>query len=271
MAEIKAVSLAKLVSDEYFKMNLLASRKILDSLYSSKPKNNLQKQVLRLIEENQLLSLKNRTPLCQDTGVLTIFLELGAGTSITGNLKREISKKLNEVTKKQGLRFSVVGRDGKYSNEPVLHILQSDTKKSRIVLMAKGGGSENLTKIEMLSPASTDDDIVDFAVRAVNSAQDRGCPPYILSIGVGESAEESAALSKMALTGFFNHNNELYEKKIAHKTMKRANKLNIGIQGLGFGETIADCRVIIKKRHIAALPVAVMFNCFQERVREMLL
>ena len=271
MSIIKAKSLAKLISDEYFKMNLHTSSAILNSLRYSNPKTTIQKETLNLIKENQTLSVKNKTPLCQDTGVLTLFIEAGYDFCIKGDLKKEISEKLNAVTKEKGLRFSVVGRDKKYSNEPVIHIIQSDAKKTRIVLLAKGGGSENLTKIEMLSPSSTDDDIIDFAVKAVDFAQDRGCPPYILSIGIGESSEESALLSKMALTGCFNDNREVYEKKISCEVKKKANKLNIGIQGLHFGETVADCRVIIRKRHIASLPVAVMFNCFQERVKEIIL
>ncbi|PIP14572.1 MAG: hypothetical protein COX48_00160 [bacterium (Candidatus Stahlbacteria) CG23_combo_of_CG06-09_8_20_14_all_34_7] len=268
---IRASSLADLISNEYFKMNLYMSRTILNSLSNSKPKNSIQNKVLSFIKENQALSLKNKTPLCQDTGVLNVFIEAGENFCIRGNLKKEISIKLNEITKKKGMRFSVIDKERKYSNEPAVHIIQSNTRKTRIILIAKGGGSENLSKVEMLSPSSSDKDIINFAVKAVEAAQDRGCPPYILSIGIGKSSEESALLSKMSLTGFFSHNKKFYEKEISKEVIKRANRLNIGIQGLHFGETVSDCRVIIRSRHIATLPVAVMFNCFQERVREIIL
>jgi fumarate hydratase subunit alpha len=271
LKSINAKSLSSLIADEYFKMNSSMSRGILNSLSSVKPKNSLEREVLALIMENQGLSKKNLTPLCQDTGVLTVFLDIGEDFSIKGNLKKEISIKLNEITKKKGLRFSVVDREKKYSNNPVIHIIQTNTKKPRIVLLAKGGGSENLSKMKMLSPSSSNEEIANFAVKCVEDAQSRGCPPYILSIGIGESAEESALLSKMALTGMFSHNKKSYEKEISSMAMKGANALKIGIQGLNFGETVADCRVLIRERHIASLPISVMFNCFQERVREIIL
>ncbi|MDD3803052.1 MAG: fumarate hydratase [bacterium] len=271
MASLKAAFLAKLISDEYFRMNLLTSRTILDSIYSSKPKTPLQREVKKLIEENQLLALKNSTPVCQDTGVLTLFVEFGKSFSIEGDLRSELHRELVKTTKKRGLRFSTVDCMGRYSNEPSIHFIQSSVKKPRIVMMAKGGGSENLTKMKMFPPSSSAGEIIDFAVKSVDEAQERGCPPYIISVASGLCSDESAVNAKMALTGLFSHNKSEEEKSIANKVKSLSNKLGIGIQGLSFGETVADCRVMLRSRHIACLPITVMFNCFQERVREILL
>jgi len=271
LAVLKAASLARLIADEYFRMNLLTSRKMLDAIHSSKQKTPVQSEVKRLIEENQLLAIKNNTPVCQDTGVLTLFIEFGREISIDKDLKTELHRELVKTTKKRGLRFSTVDVKGRYSNEPCIHFVQSAVKKPRIVMIAKGGGSENLTKMKMLPPSSSAKDIIDFAVNAVDEAQERGCPPYIVSVASGLSSDESAINAKMALTGLFPHNRTAEERRIAKEVKILSNKLGIGIQGLSFGETVAECRVMLGTRHIASLPITVMFNCFQERVKEILL
>ena len=156
-------------------------------------------------------------------------------------------------------------------NNPVIHIINSKRKRVRITIMAKGGGSENVSSLRMMNPSSTPIQIADEIINAIENASSKACPPYIIGAGIGSSIENAALYSKMALSGKFNHNRIKEEKLISDTVMKKSKKLKIGIQGFNFGDTIIDCRVKILPSHIACLPLSIAFNCFQERVRSVVL
>lgn len=232
------------------------------------PKNASEDMVLSSIAENEDVAKKRATPLCQDTGVLNVFIDIPNDCFIDGDLEKSINDEVKKVSSKKGFRFSTILQNGKYSNDPVIHLLRTNRKKIRVVLMIKGGGSENLSKLYMMNPSASKSDIAQSALNALQDAKSRGCPPYIIGIGIGRSSEESALFSKLALTGFYRHNSNAYEKEVSSIIMTEGNKMQIGIQGLSFGMTLLDVRMIAGAHHIATLPLSISFQCFQERVGE---
>lgn len=265
MKKIDKIVVDKIV-DLYREISITPSLFVKKEILKVKPKGKREKLFIDSYIENNRLSFKNRTPLCQDTGHLSVFIETPSNFCFDFDIEGELKKRINFKSKKFGLRYSIVDFKGKYSNYPSVYIFQGKRKNLKIVLMAKGGGSENLSKLFMLNPSSSLDDISEIVINCVEEAKDRGCPPYILGIGVGKSSLESLFLSKLALTGKFSHNRKGYEKILSEKILKGSLNVKTGFSGLGFGKTLLDCRVIIKERHIATLPLSVQFNCFQERV-----
>lgn len=235
-------------------------------MLKEKPLNEMQKLFMDSFKENIKLSKKNKTPLCQDTGHITVFIETPENFSLDFNIEEELNKKINLKTEDFGFRYSMVDWKGRYNNNVSVYIFQSKRKDLKIVVMAKGGGSENLTRMFTLNPSLSLDEISEYVFKSVVEAKDRGCPPYILGVGIGKSALDSTFLSKKALTGKFSHNRKLVEKRIRDLVLKKTENLKIGYLGLNFGETVLDCRVMVEERHMATLPLTVSFNCYQERV-----
>lgn len=250
----------------YQNINLKPSPFVKKEIEHQKTSNEVEKLLIDSYKENNRLSIKNKTPLCQDTGHLSVFIETPDNFCFEFDVESELRKRLNEETGRLGFRYSIVDISGKYSNSPSVYIFQRKRKNVKIVLMAKGGGSENLSKLFMLNPSTSNDEIVEKIVESVKEAQDRGCPPYILGIGVGKSSLEAVMLSKLALTGKFFHNKKDVEKRISESVLKKSLEIKTGFAGLGFGKTVLDCRVIFGERHIATLPLSIQFNCYQERV-----
>ncbi|MEO0234362.1 MAG: fumarate hydratase [candidate division WOR-3 bacterium] len=250
----------------YQNINLKPSSFVKKKIENQKTSNEVEKFFIDSYKENNLLSIKNKTPLCQDTGHLSVFIEIPENFCFGFDLESELRKSLNKETKLLGLRYSIVDNNGKYSNSPSVYIFQRKRKNVKIVLLAKGGGSENLSKLFMLNPSTTEDEIVFKIIESVKDAKDRGCPPYILGIGSGKSSLESVMLSKLALTGKFFHNKKYFEKRISEKVLEKSLDIKTGFMGLGFGKTVLDCRVIFGERHIATFPLSIQFNCYQERI-----
>lgn len=250
----------------YQKINIKPSNFVKKEILKSKPSSEIQKLFIDSYKENNKLSLKNKTPLCQDTGHLSVFIETPEKFCFGFDFENELKKRLNDETVKFGFRYSIVDFNGKYSNSPSVYIFQSKRKNIKIVLIAKGGGSENLSKLFMLNPSASIDEIVEKIIESVIEAKDRGCPPYILGVGSGKSSLDSIILSKLALTGKFPYNRKDIEKNISENVLKKTLNIKTGFAGLGFGKTVLDCRVIFNERHIATLPLSIQFNCYQERV-----
>jgi fumarate hydratase subunit alpha len=250
----------------YQNINLKPSRFVKKEIENQKISNEVEKFFIDSYKENNLLSIKSKTPLCQDTGHLSVFMEIPENFCFGFDVESELRKILNKETKHLGFRYSIVDNNGEYSNSPSVYIFQKKIKNVKIVLMAKGGGSENLSKLFMLNPSTSEEEIVQKIVESVKEAKDRGCPPYILGIGSGKSSLEAIMLSKLALTGKFFHNRKDVEKRISENVLKKSLEIKTGFAGLGFGKTVLDCRVIFGERHIATFPISIQFNCYQERV-----
>lgn len=264
-----------IIASAYTDININQNTSIVKYFQTVHTENEMQRHIVNAILDNAQSARTHKIPLCQDTGIPIIFIELPPGTGLPANLKEHIKNALNASSVKHGMRMSIstntLENSAGTDNTPVIHILPAEGEECAVTVMAKGGGSENVSNICIMSHADSMDHIAEYIIKTVENASSRACPPYILGVGIGGSVEQCALNSKKALTGVFGHNSSKEEQSISDKVMALSEHIEIGIQGMGFGDTVLDCRVIISPSHIATLPVAVSFSCFQERVKRVVL
>jgi fumarate hydratase subunit alpha len=239
----------------------------------------IARETLGKILENAEIAAKEGIPLCQDTGVSVIFLELGQEVRITGG---DLYASLNEGVRRgysEGyLRKSMVdkpydARVNTRDNTPaVIHtdIIPGDHLK--IVVMPKGGGAENMTRLKMLTPAAGREGVINAVVETVAEAGSNPCPPIIIGVGVGGTAEKTLWLAKKALlrrTGESNTDPEVAETE--KEILKLVNNLGIGAMGYGGRITVLAVHMEVFPSHIASLPVAINLQCHSARHREAVL
>lgn len=238
----------------------------------------LGKQIISQLEENLKIAREDMIPICQDTGMAVVFVEMGQDVHITG---ASLSDAINEGVRKgytEGyLRKSVVGdpieRVNTGDNTPaVIHynIVPGDGLK--LTLAPKGFGSENMSRIFMLKPAEGIEGVKDAVLTAVNDAGPNACPPMVVGVGVGGTFEKAAILSKQALLRPAGEHSDIpYVKELEEELLERINKSGIGPGGLGGRITALAVNVLTYPTHIAGLPVAVNICCHVNRhsVREL--
>lgn len=236
------------------------------------------KEILKQLLMNAEIAAENNVPMCQDTGVAVIFLELGQDVQVTGG---GLYDAVNEGVKKgytEGfLRKSLVEhpllRKNTGDNTPaVIHtkIVPGDSLK--ITVAPKGGGSENMSAIKMLKPAEGEEGIKKFVIETVKAAGPNPCPPIIVGVGIGGTFEKCALLAKEALLRKLDTPSPIPDIASLEKELKSAiNSLGIGPQGLGGRTTALAVHVEIYPCHIASLPVAVNINCHSARHKEAIL
>ncbi|MCM8772029.1 MAG: fumarate hydratase [Candidatus Omnitrophica bacterium] len=236
-------------------------------------KEKYSKKYLKIILENLKYAEKNKIPICQDTGLTIVFVELGGEVNIElgnyKNLVEVISEGVKMGSQKGFLRKSVVDpitrKNTETNTPPIIHFLISEFKeKFKITLISKGFGSENASRIKMLNPTEGKEGIENFIIQTVKESGSLPCPPLFIGVGIGGSFEKSAILSKYALTKIGNENSEYrkWEKKIVEKI----NKLGIGPGGFGGKITCFDLKIESYPTHIAGLPVAINICCWAHRV-----
>jgi len=239
-----------------------------------KEESPLGKEVLNQLIENAGIAKKERIPLCQDTGLAVFIVEIGDEVKIEGGL---LTDALNEATREAYgeayLRKSCCNpftRKNTGDNTPaIIHydIVKGD--KLHITFCAKGGGSENMSRVTMLKPSDGKKGIEDFVVQRVWEAQANPCPPIIVGVGIGGTFERAAFIAKKALIepiGKRNPDPELAEME--ERLLERINNLGIGPGGLGGRITALDVKVMMVPCHIASLPLAVNINCHSSRHAE---
>lgn len=228
--------------------------------------------ILGDVVENFTFAAQKGLPICQDTGMAIVFAELGQEVHLTGGL---LSDAVNEGVAKgytEGyLRCSVVsdplGRDNTGDNTPaILHLrlVAGDTLK--LTLAPKGFGSENMTALKMFTPAATEEDVVNFIVDSVSAAGSNPCPPIIVGVGLGGTAEKAVLLAKEALLLPLDERSaDPRYAVLEQKSLARINALGIGPQGLGGSTTALGVRILPYPTHIAGLPCAVSLGCHVTR------
>jgi fumarate hydratase subunit alpha len=236
-------------------------------------------EVLDRILENAELSIKEGIPLCQDTGTALVLLELGQEVHITGgDLYTAVNEGVRQAYDEGYLRKSMVcqpysTRVNTKDNTPAIiytDIVPGD--KLKITVMPKGGGAENMTRLAMLTPARGRQGIIDFVVNAVDEAGSNPCPPVIVGVGIGGTAERTVMLAKRALVrkvGEPNPDAEVAE--LEKEILERINKLGIGPMGYGGRVTALAVHVEAFPSHIASMPVAVNLQCHSSRHKEAIL
>ncbi|HUV46340.1 MAG TPA: fumarate hydratase [Dehalococcoidia bacterium] len=232
----------------------------------------------RMLEDAEIAG-KEQIPLCQDTGVAIVFLELGQEVHITGgDLYTAVNEGVRRGYDRGYLRKSVVrqpfsARVNTKDNTPAIiytDIVPGD--KFKVIAMPKGGGSENMTRLTVLTPAKGRQGIIDYVVNRVDESGSNPCPPVIVGVGIGGTAERTMMMAKKALlrkVGEPNPDPEVAE--LEKDILERVNKLGIGAMGYGGRITALAVHVEVFPCHIASLPVAVNLQCWCARHEEAIL
>jgi fumarate hydratase subunit alpha len=239
----------------------------------------LGREVLDQILENGRIAAEERMPLCQDTGMTVIYLELGQEVHLVGG---ELTEAVNEGVRrgyKEGyLRNSVVDRpfsarmNTKDNTPAVIHTEIVPGDKLKITVLPKGGGSENMSYLRMLSPAAGRQGVIDFVVDSVDKSGANPCPPTIVGVGIGGTADKAMALAKRSLlreVGAPHPDPEVVE--LEREILEAVNRLGIGPMGFGGRVTALAVHVEAFPCHIASLPVAVNLQCHSARYKSALL
>ena len=239
----------------------------------------LGQEVLDQILENAQIAREEQMPLCQDCGLTVIFLELGQEVHIVGgDLNEALAEGVRRGYEEGYLRKSMVehpfsSRINTGDNTPpVIHTTIVPGDQLKIVVAPKGGGSENMSQLGMLKPADGREGVVNFVVEAVRRAGANPCPPIIVGVGVGGSAEKAMWLAKHSLlreVGQPSPDPEL--AALEADILERVNRIGIGPQGFGGLTTALAVHIETFPCHIASLPVAVNIQCHSARHKEVVL
>lgn len=237
----------------------------------------LGKKILNQLQENLEIAAKDTIPICQDTGMAVIFLEIGQDVHLEGGLLEDA---VNEGVRQgyvQGyLRKSVVGdpiiRENTKDNTPaVIHTKIVEGDKIKIKVAPKGFGSENMSRVFMLKPADGLEGVKKSILTAVKDAGPNACPPMVVGVGIGGTFEKCALMAKEALTREVGSHSEIcWVKELEEEMLEKVNGLGIGPGGLGGRTTALSVNINTYPTHIAGLPVAVNICCHVNRhvVRE---
>ncbi len=254
---------------------------VLDALKRAREKevSPTGQQILESLLENVRIANTEKIPLCQDTGTAVVFLEIGQDVHITGNnLTEAVNEGIRQGYTEGYLRKSMVSqpfskRINTGDNTPaVIHTFIVPGDRLKITVLPKGAGSENMTRLGMLTPAQGRQGIIDFVIETVDKAGGNPCPPIIVGIGVGGTAEKTLLLAKQALLRRIGEPSPDTETaQLEEELLGRINDLGIGPQGLGGRITALAVHIEVFPAHIASLPVAVSLQCHSARHREALL
>ncbi|WP_269478205.1 fumarate hydratase [Hominibacterium faecale] len=230
------------------------------------------KGVLEKIEENIAIAEEGVLPLCQDTGMACVFLEIGQDVHLVGG---SVYDAVNEGVRRgydEGyLRKSVVKdplrRVNTKDNTPAhIHYEIVDGDQVKVILAPKGFGSENMSQIKMLPPSAGEKGVKDFVVKVCEDAGANPCPPIVVGVGIGGTFDKAALMAKEALLyPFDEENSDPYYAQMEAELLERINALGIGPQGFGGETTALAVKIKTAPTHIAGLPVAVNINCHVSR------
>jgi fumarate hydratase subunit alpha len=263
MKVIPAKKITDVVSDLCIKANLELRSDVLSALKSAcrRETGSMAKSILKAIIENASIAKKENLAICQDTGLPVVFIELGQNVKIIGDLKRAVNKGVELGYKKASLRNSVVVdplKRTKPGYQPaVMHFDIVKGNKCRLTVLPKGFGSENKTQVKMFYPTANTEAIKEFVVNTVSAAGADACPPFVVGVGIGGTADYAAFLAKKALLRRLSGRVSSLEQEL----LKQINKLNIGPMGLGGKTTALAVNIETYPTHIAGLPVAVNISC----------
>ncbi|MDR2747731.1 MAG: fumarate hydratase [Treponema sp.] len=232
------------------------------------------RETLERIVSNFELAEKNRIPICQDTGMACVFLEIGEDLFIRGNIGDAVNEGVRRACGEGRLRASVVSdpirRGNTGDNTPaLLYIDQTGGEGLKVTVAPKGFGSENMSRIKMLSPSQGLGGLKDFVVSAVEEAGPNPCPPIVVGVGIGGSFDRAALLAKKALLRPLGKpNGDPFYGELEAELLEKINALGIGPQGFGGLTTALAVSIEVMPTHIAALPCAVNINCHVSRHAE---
>lgn len=231
----------------------------------------LAKETLGLLWDNMKLAEETHMPVCQDTGMACVFIDVGQDVHVEGNLEEAIHEGVRQGYRDGYLRKSVVrdplDRVNTGDNTPAMiyyNIVPGEQIK--ITVAPKGFGSENMSQIKMLKPSDGLQGVKDFVVKVVEDAGPNPCPPVVVGVGVGGTFDKAAFMAKKALTRpVDSHNEDPFYAALEDELLEKINALGVGPQGFGGRTTALAVNIEKCPTHIAGLPVAVNINCHVTR------
>jgi fumarate hydratase subunit alpha len=234
----------------------------------SREQSDVGREILDDILENARIAEEEFIPICQDTGMAVVFVEIGQDVHITGgSLVDAVNEGIRRGYQKGYLRKSVVRdpltRENTGDNTPaIVHFQVQEGDKLRITVAPKGFGSENMSSVKMLKPSDGIKGIKEFILSTVDQAGPNPCPPIIVGVGIGGTMEKAALMSKRALLRPLGERSELeHIRQLEEELLADINSLGIGPAGLGGTITALAVNVDVYPTHIAGLPVAVNLSC----------
>lgn len=254
--------------------NLVLSNDVKGKILSAEEKETaeLGRKILSQLKENMEIAEQEAIPICQDTGMAIIFLEIGQEVHFEGEyLEDAINEGVRKGYADGYLRKSVVGdpllRVNTKDNTPaIIHTQIVPGDKVKITVAPKGFGSENMSRVCMLKPADGEEGVKEAVLETVRLAGPNACPPMVVGVGIGGDFEKCAILAKKALTRNLDKHSELsHIRAMEEELLEKINRLNIGPGGLGGMTTALGVNIETYPTHIAGLPVAINICCHVNR------
>lgn len=273
MREIQACEITAAVKEMCIKANytLSADMKKRFEEASEQEESPLGRMIFSQLQENLRIAKEDRIPICQDTGMAIVFLNVGQEVHINGDLTKAVNEGVRQGYEEGYLRKSVVRdpleRENTGDNTPaVIHTSLVPGDQLEITVAPKGFGSENMSRIFMLKPADGAEGVKEAIISAVRDAGPNACPPIVVGVGIGGTFEKCALMAKHALTRDLNEPSPVpYVREMEQELLKRINGLGIGPGGLGGAVTALAVNIETYPTHIAGLPVAVNICCHVNR------
>lgn len=280
MRKIEVNEIIDAVRELCIRANCVLNDDVYNALEAAKSteKSPIGKEILCQLTDNADIAKNENVPICQDTGMAIVFVELGQEVHIKGGLLTDaINEGVRRGYRDGYLRKSVVSdpfiRENTKDNTPaIIHYDIVEGDKIKIIVAPKGFGSENMSKIYMLKPSAGIEGAKDAIVQAVDEAGPNPCPPMVVGVGVGGNFEMAALLAKKALLRpIGSHSDKPHLREMEEELLQRMNSLGIGPQGLGGVTTVLGVNVESFPTHIAGMPIAVNISCHVTRHAEVIL
>jgi fumarate hydratase subunit alpha len=276
MREVPAAEITETISRLFIEANTLLGDDVLKAIDEAydKEESPVAREVFEELRENARIAREEDVPICQDTGLAVVFVELGQDVRVIGG---DLNEAIHEGVRKgygEGyLRKSAshpLSRKNTGDNTPaIIHVEIVPGDNIRLIAAPKGGGSENMSGLAMLTPASGREGVIEYVVERIRQAGPNPCPPILVGVGIGGTFEKAAILAKKAIIrpiGTKNPDPDIAAMEA--EILKKVNNLGIGAQGYGGLITALDVNIETFPCHIASLPVAVNVQCHASRHKE---
>lgn len=270
MRELDTDRIREAVKDLIIRTNLYESPDMTMALQDAagRETSDTGREILGMLLENLKAAKEDQVPVCQDTGMSVVFVEIGQDVHLTGCFIGDaVNKGVSEACIDGCLRASVVGdpviRENTSDNTPaIVHYSMVPGDKVKITVSPKGFGSENMSRLAMLKPADGIEGVKSFILETVRNAGANACPPYVVGVGVGGDFEQCALMSKHALTRECGVSSDIpWVRELEKEMLEKINETGIGPAGLGGRVSALAVNVETAPTHIAGLPVAVNMCC----------
>ncbi|MGH4052964.1 MAG: fumarate hydratase [Clostridium sp.] len=274
MRKVDVKEIENAIRNMSIKTNIYVGEDVLNAFnkFQKEETSPIGNGIIANLIKNAEIAAQEQVPICQDTGMAVVFVEVGQEVQlIGGNITSAINEGVRRGYKDGYLRKSVVDdpvlRKNTGDNTPAIiyyDIVQGN--KVKITLAPKGFGSENMSRLKMLKPSDGLAGVLDFVVETISIAGPNPCPPIVVGVGIGGTSDKAMCLAKKALTrDIGSHNEKDHLRDIEISLLEKINALGIGPQGLGGNTTALAVNVEAFATHIAGLPVAVNINCHVAR------